>query len=138
MTRINVVPVEELCDQHLLAEHREIVRVPTLVLRRIARGRSIDDGPKEYVLGKGHVSFFYSRLTYLWRRYEALYKECVARGFQVQYMWMPDKFVRLYGPAWKNYTPTEEALTLNRERISERLAGMVRTPRWTPRKEGVQ
>lgn len=28
MTRINLVPPEELCDQHLLAEHRELTRIP--------------------------------------------------------------------------------------------------------------
>jgi len=28
MTRINVVPVEELCDQHLFSEHRELTRIP--------------------------------------------------------------------------------------------------------------
>ncbi|HGJ5874346.1 MAG TPA: pyrimidine dimer DNA glycosylase/endonuclease V [Arsenophonus apicola] len=28
MTRINVIPPNELCDQHLLAEHRELTRIP--------------------------------------------------------------------------------------------------------------
>jgi len=35
MTRINLVPPQELCDQHLLAEHRELTRIPNAV----ARGR---------------------------------------------------------------------------------------------------
>ncbi|WP_084023089.1 pyrimidine dimer DNA glycosylase/endonuclease V [Xenorhabdus hominickii] len=28
MTRINVILSSELCDQHLLAEHRELTRIP--------------------------------------------------------------------------------------------------------------
>jgi hypothetical protein len=32
MTRINLIPVEELTDQHLLAEHREIKRIPNAVI----------------------------------------------------------------------------------------------------------
>lgn len=54
MTRINVVPVEELCDQHLLAEHRELTRIPNAV----ARGRfSLLGQPADYKLGEGHVRF---------------------------------------------------------------------------------
>ena len=33
MTRINLVPPAELCDQHLLAEHRELTRIPNAVAR---------------------------------------------------------------------------------------------------------
>jgi len=33
MTRINLVPPEELCDQHLLAELRELPRIPNAVLK---------------------------------------------------------------------------------------------------------
>ena len=31
MTRINLINVEELTDQHLLAEHREIKRIPNVI-----------------------------------------------------------------------------------------------------------
>jgi hypothetical protein len=47
MTRINVVPVTELCDKHLLAEHRELKRIPN----RIVKGKfTLKDAPTEYVL----------------------------------------------------------------------------------------
>lgn len=56
MTRINLVPVQNLCDQHLLAELRELPRIPNAV----EKGRySLLNVPTEYVLGKGHVTFFY-------------------------------------------------------------------------------
>ena len=46
MTRINVgIPPEELTDKHLLAEHREIKRIPNC----IAKGKYNMDGiPKRF------------------------------------------------------------------------------------------
>ena len=57
MTRINAgIPVETLHDKHLIAEHREIKRIPNC----IAKGRySLKDKPSKFVLGTGHVKFFY-------------------------------------------------------------------------------
>ena len=74
MTRINVgIPVVELTRQHLIAEHREIKRVPNA----IKNGRySLHNQPNTFTLGKGHVKFFYTRLLYLQNRYEDLYDEC--------------------------------------------------------------
>jgi hypothetical protein len=117
MTRINIgVPPIELTKAHLIAEHREIKRIPNCV----AKGRySLKGQPKEFKLGDGHVKFFYSRLGYLKRRYEELYAECKRREINVQY----------YGDAWNNvppelmgdYTPTEKDIQLIKERINERL-----------------
>ena len=64
MTRINLVPPEELCDQHLLAEHRELTRIPNAV----AKGKyHLKGQPAEYKLGEGHVRFFFNK----WLDYEA-------------------------------------------------------------------
>ncbi len=64
MTRINLVPPEELCDQHLLAEHRELTRIPNAV----AKGKyHLKGQPAEYKLGEGHVRFFFNKLAgFLW------------------------------------------------------------------------
>lgn len=117
MTRINVgIPPEELTDQHLIAEHREIKRIPNV----IAKGKySLDGQPEKFKLGTGHVKFFYDKLSYLLKRYKSLYKECKKRGFNVQD----------YSAAWDNvpkelmgeYTPTDEDRELIKERINERL-----------------
>ena len=74
MTRINVgIPPAELNGRHLIAEHREIKRIPNLV----NRGRySLDNQPDTFKLGKGHVKFFYDKLLYLKRRYDSLFDEC--------------------------------------------------------------
>ena len=55
MTRINLVPPEELCDQHLLAEHRELTRIPNAV----AKGKyHLKGQPAEYKLGGRACAFF--------------------------------------------------------------------------------
>ena len=117
MTRINVgIPPAELTDKHLLAEHREIKRIPNC----IAKGKYNMDGiPNRFKLGTGHVKFFYNKLYYLFKRYEELYNECKKRGFNVQ----------CYTDAWKNvpeelmnnYQPTKEDRKIVQERIKEKL-----------------
>lgn len=81
MTRINVgVLPSELSDKHLLAEHREIKRIPNMV----ASGKAKIEGiPEKFTLGKGHVKFFYNKLEWLHYRYQEIYKECLKRGFNV-------------------------------------------------------
>lgn len=37
MTRVNVIPVEELHDKHLIAEYREIPRIVNLVRKNWKR-----------------------------------------------------------------------------------------------------
>ena len=117
MTRINVgIPPLELMDKHLLAEHREIKRIPNC----IAKGKYNMDGiPEQFKLGKGHVKFFYNKLLYLKHRYIRLYKECIKRGFNVQN----------YIKAWDNvpeelmndYEPTDDDRKIIKQRIKEKL-----------------
>jgi len=116
MTRINVgIPPAELINQHLIAEHREIKRIPNC----IAKGKYNMDGiPDKFKLGTGHVKFFYNKLLYLKNRYISLYNECIKRGFNVQN----------YISAWDNvpqelmndYTVEENDITIIKQRINER------------------
>lgn len=125
MTRINVVPPQELTDLHLLAEYRELPRVFGLAHAAYQRGEQPDDprNPREYTLGPGHVRFFYPRLRYLRDRFHALVAEMISRGFRPAYTDVPVHYV-LMPPAWvQNYEPTELALNINRARIEERLRG---------------
>ena len=117
MTRINVgISPTELTEKHLLAEHREIKRIPNY----IARGRYNMEGiPNKFKLGKGHVKFFYNKLEYLFTRYCKLYLECKNRGFNVQN----------YSKAWDNlpkellnyYEPTNADREIVQQRINEKL-----------------
>jgi deoxyribonuclease (pyrimidine dimer) len=116
VTRINVsIPPKELSSKHLIAEHRELKRIPNAV----KNGRAvIENIPEKFTLGKGHVKFFYDKLLFLEKRYEALYKECIKRGFKVTY----------FGGAWdgipshlmKDYKPTKEDDLIIRKRIKQR------------------
>ena len=130
MTRINLVPPTELCDQHLLAEHRELTRIPNAV----AKGKyHLTGQPTEYKLGEGHVRFFFNKMAFLKKRYDLLHAECKARGFNVQYIWNEDLSP---DPAlWQDYAPTETALALNRARIQERMPAKAR---FTPYKIQVE
>lgn len=121
MTRINLVPPQELCDQHLLAEHRELTRIPNAV----AKGKfSLKGQPIDYKLGEGHVRFFFNKLGFLKKRYDLLHAECKARGFNVQYFWQNE--LPTDPNLWLDYEPTEQALKANRERIAERMPAKAR------------
>ena len=120
MTRINVgIKPSELIRQHLLAEHREIKRIPNV----IKSGRyNMKGQPKEFTLGTGHVKFFYDKLSYLKKRYVSIYDECVSRGYNVtNYM---EAFENLPKAMMKDYTSTKRDRSLLQARIAERLAGM--------------
>lgn len=82
MTRINVgVHPSELPSKLLLAEHREIKRIPNVI--KSGRFR-LDNLPDQFTLGTGHVRFFYNKLAYLMERYTQIHAECVKRNFNVQ------------------------------------------------------
>lgn len=123
MTRINLVPVTELTDQHLMAEYREMPMVPS-ALRRSLRTRSktsiLDGIPRQFTLGKGHVTFFYDKLSYLNKRYDEVRNELLRRGFNLD-----DS--RTFGAAdfspefYNDYQPTSDALNIIRHRIAEKI-----------------
>ncbi|MBO1111755.1 pyrimidine dimer DNA glycosylase/endonuclease V [Bordetella petrii] len=119
MTRINCVPVEELTRQHLVAEYRELPRVFALARKACERGPV--SSPTDYTLGKGHLLFFYTRLGYLARRHGELVREMQRRGYQPAFL-APLAEVHADIPAalWGDWTPTPQALAMNRRRIAER------------------
>ena len=126
MTRINVVPVETLSNEHLLAEYKEITRPFNKVIKRIEAGTYKNVViPAKYCLGKGHETFFFDKLRWLWFRYVNLYGELVNRGFNIDH----DKFDRIkedmfintmHTIAWGDYTPTPDDMYLNMSRLVRR------------------
>lgn len=85
MTRINAgVDPRELPRQLLLAEHREIIRIPNMIRAGRVREESLLESRQlTFRLGTGHVKFFYTRCGYLRTRYKALHAECLSRGYDV-------------------------------------------------------
>lgn len=118
MTRINIgIGPKLIKTKHLLAEHREIKRIPNTV----RSGKAIiKDIPQEFCLGKGHVKFFYNKLGYLLNRYKQIYNECLYRKCNVTD----------YSGAWKDispelmsdYTPTVEDIEIISKRLKDKSA----------------
>jgi deoxyribonuclease (pyrimidine dimer) len=120
MTRINCVPVEELHQKHLVAEYRELPRVYALAERHHDTGQSWASVPAAYTLGTGHVKFFYTRLAYIRQRHRQLIAEMFRRGYMPSLIVVPS--MRHLSTPWHQYwTPTPEALRINRQRIKERM-----------------
>ena len=121
MTRINVVSVQELSRQHLVAEYREITRLPSNLnawLNRKTKKPDFKEIPPEYKLGEGHVKFFFLRFQFLEKRFESLVQEMLDRGYNPTYR--DSSIFKVDKPFYNDYTPTEEAMEINRQRIKER------------------
>ena len=120
MTRINTgIHPTELSRQHLIAEHREIKRIPNQIkVGKLFKNRDYSKIPSDFKLGAGHVMFFADKLKYLHKRYKLILKECRARGYN-----MTD-----YNDAWdgvpselyNDWKETPESRSLIQQRILER------------------
>jgi deoxyribonuclease (pyrimidine dimer) len=87
MTRINSnVDPKQLMDQHLMAEYRELPMV-LASLRRSLKTQSerevLKKIPPKFTLNKGHVLFFYNKITFLRNRYDRLVSELHNRGYNL-------------------------------------------------------
>lgn len=131
MTRINVIPVQQLTGRHLVAEYREICRLPGNLHKSLNRKTPfcMSEIGAHYTLGTGHVKYFYNKMLFLQKRFKALVEEMVVRGYKPQFTdgtifeACPKEF-------FGDYTPTVEAMEINKRRINERLG-------LTPVKDGV-
>jgi len=122
MTRINIVPVEELSTRHLVAEYREIARLPGNLQTSLSRKYkpfTFTEIPSAYTLGTGHVKYFYNKMLFLEKRFEALVNEMLRRGYNPTFR---DSSIFKVDDArfYNDYIPTPEALEINRQRIAER------------------
>ena len=118
MTRINVIPVQELTDKHLRAEYYELPRLAKHARQKYEKNRLFTP-PNSYRLGKGHMDFFVDKGKWLATRHQELVREMLSRGFTVNYPTYP---LDIHPKQWcNNWEPTEAAKQLNRERIKERL-----------------
>lgn len=87
MTRINAnINPMWLADEHLIAEHREISRLPNLAAKALNDFNfKFDSIPSKFTLGTGHVIFFYLKYHFTRDRYNLLYNECKRRNINVEY-----------------------------------------------------
>lgn len=119
MTRINsAIAMQCLTDEHLLAEHREIKRMPYCLRQSIQSG-SIRKVPNTFTLGKGHITFFLDKMKFIYNRYIEIHRAVLSRGFDVQsYASNWDGIQKEY---WNDYTPTQQEYELLTERIRQRI-----------------
>jgi len=133
MTRINLVPITELSDQHLVAEYREIFMVGPSLQRSLKSpnwNKTKETLPKEFTLNKGHVKFFYNKGKYLYNRYLELIKEMKNRGMN------PDPLRKFKREQWPNelyndWIPTTKDLEIIRKRIELRIQQKPNWYRWS-------
>tara|TARA_B100001173_G_scaffold186378_1_gene160901 strand:+ start:54 stop:464 length:411 start_codon:yes stop_codon:yes gene_type:complete len=127
LTRINVLPVEELTDQHLMAEYREIFMIGSALQKSLSSPNWDKKRiPKELTLGTGHVMFFYDKGKYLFKRYDKIREELKKRNFNLdnQRHFKTSQFPTEYYNDWQ---PTDKDYAILRERIEERIK---QKPEW--------
>lgn len=142
MTRINLLHPSLLADQHLFAEFREIKMVPMALRRSLASANKkfnyskhaenwlLKSIPKEFTLNTGHVCFFYDKGDYLRKRYDLIKDELDKRGINYNKDSLFDQnnvFDSLDERFNRNYLPTDKAICIIKERISEKIA---MKPKW--------
>ena len=120
MTRINSnIPIKKLTDEHLLAEHREIKRLPAC-LRKAIQCNSINNIPNKFNLGTGHVKFFLNKQKFIYNRYKKIREELINRGFNIEdYSNNWEEFIDT--KYFNDYEPTDEEYELLKQRIIERI-----------------
>lgn len=122
MTRINVVHPRELSNKHLGGEYYEITRIFTMTRNAQNRGKNKWNYniPPEYTLGTGHMKFFSNKLKYVLWRYNELAKEMISRGYDPSPVHYKSLIKGIDKHWFGDYTPTDDAIQLNLERIAER------------------
>lgn len=129
MTRINsAINVLNLTDEHLLAEHREIKRIPSVYSKHNNKNKII---PQKFTLGAGHVLFFINKPFFTILRYKQLYEECLKRNFKVEnYIDNWDVYENVKnGHILNDHASSMEEYHLLLDRITERITN-TKKPYW--------
>lgn len=126
MTRINTVDPQVLWDlnpKFVLAEYRELPRIFTLVkeavhFRNQAPCHSTSD---KYVLGKGHMKFFYTRCGYLLKRQKQLIRFLLHKNYELNHTNPDSLVIGIPDYCMNDWEPDGEAIALNMARLFERM-----------------
>ena len=123
MTRVNVVPVQELSDVWLLAEYRELPRV-------LKQPVCLMGAPASYQLGAGHVKWARRHGVFACKRMEQLVRELKYRGFHPVHTSGLWNFVQ---PYMEDYTVTLRDKQKNRARLRTKYLTNPLAHNWTKR-----
>lgn len=127
MTRINVICPTQLTEIHLQAEYRELPMIMGSLRRSLRSKNGLPKIPPNYTLNKGHVSFHYDKGLYLHKRYNALIAELTKRGYKLDPHRAADFQVFIDNGLYNDWTPDQQALEINQERIHQRIMAK---PEW--------
>lgn len=127
--RINIIPVNFLSDQHLIAEYREIKMLPKLAVRIIKSksGLNINKISSTYTLNKGHGYFFVNKLKFIESRFAELCTEISKRGFALHCASLYDinyDYSVLIENFYNEYIPSAAEMYINIDRIKLRIKEM--------------
>lgn len=134
MTRINLVPVDELSDQHLIREYQELPRC-------IKQDINTIDAPIQYKLGSGHMKWGKKHPLFLMKRYKLLCDEMIYREFTVNYPYQSlieyihETNCIKQEDFTNDYIPTNDDIEVSRSRIKEKIALKPNWYRWTKREK---
>lgn len=126
MTRINTVDPAILSDQHLFSEFRELPRVPASLKKTLKKkhpevflnGRATIGG---YLLGTGHVTFFYPSGEFLFNRYQELTVELHKRNFNVNQQRLIEWEVFQRNGLFNDWEPSIQCHRISCNRLLERI-----------------
>lgn len=125
MTRINLIEVKDLADQHLFAEWREIKMIPARVRKLLDTNFAsalVERVPSQYTMSTGHVRFFYNKLGFLYDRYLELTTELRKREFNISETNPMEIFLEDF--PWtlcQIWTPSVNEKKVNIDRVVTRL-----------------
>ena len=140
MTRINNnINPNKLCDQMLIAEHREIVRVCSLLEQRISMMKTDELKYIPYYYQKPDGVYVFKTLFWLDKgkftleRYRTIYNECKRRGINVTDYSSSWDIYKRHPRYFNDYTPTTIQNNIMVDRIIQKIKVMKRTPRYNRR-----
>lgn len=129
MTRVNLIPVEELADQHLIREYQEL---PQPLKRKV----NIEGDYCFYRLNKGHVKWIKTNWKFCFERHKELCKEMKFRGFKVNHPTSElEPYIKTLKPLSYVYKPSSEEINISRQRIIEKISLKPDWYRWTKREK---
>lgn len=114
MVRINLLNPTNLTDQHLIAEYNEILKL----VGHIKKHPKINNPPKKYCLGKGHINFFKDKLKYLKLRHKKIIKEMKNRKFEPKKEIKIQNFPKEYK---NNYKPKLKDKLIIKKRLIQKI-----------------
>lgn len=121
MTRINLIPPQYLADQHLVAEHKEILQLcgSYRLSKRSKKGINRKDIPKNFTLNAGHVKFFYDKFAYLHKRFLEIQNEMRHRKIIPTKRMNCEEF-EIDG-VYHNWEPNNDDIEIVCERIQQKI-----------------